>query len=284
MKAEPILQVPNTILGEGPVWDYRNNQLYWVDIMNGLLHLYNPATHQNEAHAIGQYLGAAVPCDNGDFILAMRHGFAFYNPLTKQLQNITDPESHLPLNRFNDGKCDPAGRLWAGTMMIDEPRTTAGNLYRIGNDQVIYQMLSDIYISNGLAWNAAANKMFYIDTMRYKIVSFDFDVASGMIENQEDIILTHGESPDGMTIDENDNLWVAFWGEGKVVCFDSRNGKVVTQVEVPAECTTSCAFGGADLDTLYITSAAKEGDELGGTLFAAYVGVKGRRADFFKTA
>jgi len=206
---------------------------------------------------------------------------AFYNPKTKQLQNIYDPESDLPFNRFNDGKCDPAGRLWAGTMQIDEPRQASGSLYRMSEDQVVHKMLSDVYISNGLAWNAAADKMFYIDTLQYKIMSFDFDIATGNIENQQALIQTGSESPDGMTIDENDNLWVAFWGEGKVVCFDSRNGKKITQVEVPAECSTSCAFGGEDLDTLYITSAAKEGDELGGALFAVQVGVRGQKTNFY---
>ncbi len=283
MKVEPVLRIKNTKLGEGPVWDYRNSELRWVDIPNGLIHscnLENQTTHTDD---IGQMVGAAVPCDNGNWILAMQHGFAFFNPITKELQNISDPESHLPFNRFNDGKCDPAGRLWAGTMSIDPPRDAVGSLYRVDADLSVKKMLSDIKVSNGLAWTKKADKMFYIDTRQFKMMSFDYDLETGNIENQQDFLVFDGELPDGMTIDENDNLWVCFYLGGKVVCYDSNTGKELEVIRVPAMCTTCCTFGGEHLDTLFITTGAKEGDEFGGTLFAVQPGVKGMKVDLFKT-
>lgn len=282
MQAQPILQIPNTKLGEGPVWDYNRQKLWWVDIPNGLLYLYNPSNGENQAFKFDQMVGAAIPCENSNrLILAMQHGFAFFNPDTGELQNITDPESDFPLNRFNDGKCDPAGRLWAGTMAINPPRTKVGALYCLNTDLKLTKKMSDVIVSNGLAWTKAADKMFYIDTRQFKMMSFDYDVASGEISNQQDFLVFETDLPDGMTIDENDNLWVAFYLGGKVVCFDSQTGKALEEIKVPALCTTSCTFGGENLETLFITSGAKEGNELGGALFAVKPGVKGRKAGFF---
>lgn len=288
MKAEPIVHIANTKLGEGPVWDYRNNKLNWVDIPNGLIHTTDPTKASTDTVKIGQMVGAAIPCHhetahNEHWILAMQHGFAFYNPQSRALKKISDPESELPLNRFNDGKCDPAGRLWAGTMAIDPPRDADGSLYRLDTDLKLTKMVSDIKVSNGLAWTKAADKMFYIDTRQFKMMSFDFELSTGNIENQQDFLVFGDELPDGMTIDENDNLWVCFYLGGKVVCYDSQTGKELDRIQVPAICTTSCTFGGENLDTLFITTGAKDGDELGGALFAVQPGVKGRKADFFKT-
>jgi sugar lactone lactonase YvrE len=283
MQAESILQIEHTLLGEGPVWDYRTNKLWWVDIPNGLIHCYNPENGNNQTVELGQMVGAAIPCENSDdLLLATQNGFAFFNPITKKLDPISDPESGKPLNRFNDGNCDPAGRLWAGTMAIDPPRDAVGALYRMDADLSVTKMVSDIKVSNGLAWTKNAEKMFYIDTRQFKMMSFDYDLETGHISNKKDFLVFENDLPDGMTIDENDNLWIAFYLGGKVVCFDSNNGEKLDEIKVPALCTTSCTFGGENLDTLYITSGAKEGDELGGALFAVKPGVKGRKANFFK--
>jgi len=283
MKVEPIIKIENTILGEGPVWDYRTDELIWVDIPNGLIHSCNLENKTCTTDNIGQMVGAAIPCDNGHLLLAMQHGFAFFNSATKKLHHIADPESDLPRNRFNDGKCDPAGRLWAGTMSIDPPRDAVGSLYRLDNDLKVTKILSDIKVSNGLAWTMAANKMFYNDTRQNKMMSFDYDNESGDIENQQDFLVFDKELPDGMTIDENDNLWVCFYLGGKVVCYDSTTAKELQVIEVPAYCTTSCTFGGENLDTLYITTGAYEKSDTGNTLFAVKPGVKGLKANFFKT-
>jgi len=283
MKVEPIIKIENTILGEGPVWDYRTDELIWVDIPNGVIHTCNMENMTCITDNIGQMVGAAIPCDDGHLLLAMQHGFAFFNRATKELNHIVDPESDLPHNRFNDGKCDPAGRLWAGTMSIDPPRDAVGSLYRLDNDLKVTRILSDIKVSNGLAWTMAANKMFYIDTRQNKMMSFDYDNESGDIENQQDFLVFDKELPDGLTIDENDNLWVCFYLGGKVVCYDSTTAKELQAIEIPTYCTTSCTFGGENLDTLYITTGAYKKSDIGGTLFAVKPGVKGLKANFFKT-
>jgi len=282
VQVEIIQHIEGTKLGEGPVWDYRSNLLRWVDIPNGLIHNYQPADKSHWTFNIGQMVGAVAPCDNGDLLLAMQHGFAFYNPRSNELTPIADPENELPLNRFNDGKCDPAGRFWAGTMAINPPRTEVGSLYRMGKDLKVEKIISNAIVSNGLAWTKAADKLFYIDTRHFKMWSFDYDNATGNITNRQIFKAFESDLPDGMTIDENDNLWVAFYLGGKVVCFDSKTGEQLEQIDVPAQCTTCCTFGGPDLDTLYITSGAKEDDPFGGALFAVKPGVKGRKVDLFK--
>ena len=282
-KAELVLQIPDTKLGEGPVWNHKKNVLHWVDIPNGLLHTYNPSTEVNDTIKFDQMLGAAIPCEgSNNFILAMQHGFAFFNPDTNQLTPIIDPENDKPLNRFNDGKCDPEGRLWAGTMAINPPRGPVGALYKLNSELALTNELSNIVVSNGLAWTRTKDKMFYIDTRQFKMMSFDYDNIRGAISNQQDFLTFETDLPDGMCIDENDNLWLAFYLGGKVVCYDSSSGKVIDKIEVPALCTTSCCFGGENLDTLYITSGAKEGDALGGALFKVKPGVKGLQTVFFK--
>jgi len=284
MKAEVVLHLEGTKLGEGPIWNHQKNVLHWVDILNGLLHTYNPATNTNDSIQFDQMVGAAIPCENSDdFLLAMQYGFAFFNSKTNEIKPITNPEQNKPLNRFNDGKCDPVGRLWTGTMAIDPSVEKAtGALYRLDTNLALTKQLSDIFISNGLGWTNAGDKLFYIDTLQFKIMSFDYDISTGNISNQQDFLTFDKELADGLCIDENDNIWVAFYLGGKVVCFDSKTGKILEKIEVPALCTTSCCFGGENLDTLYITSAAKEGDALGGGLFQAKPGVKGMKSVFFK--
>lgn len=284
IQAKKVMNVPNSQLGEGPIWDYREEILYWVDIMNGVLHRFYPKKNHYSFEKFDQYLGAAVPCEDGQFILAMQNGFAFFNPKTQQLTPIADPENHLPNNRFNDGKCDPAGRFWAGSM--EQPGgPPTGSFYCVNNDLTIHKKLSNIHISNGLDWTSDGQKMYYIDTLTHKVQSFHFDVKTGEIDKEKDFLhFEKGlEYPDGMTLDANDNLWIAFYGLGKVICFDGQTGQQLQIVEVPASFTTSCAFGGTDLDTLYITTSTKEGEPDSGALFAVKPGVKGRKAYFFKS-
>ena len=283
MKAELILKIENTLLGEGPVWDYRSQQLWWVDIPNGLLHCYDPQSRNSSSYAVGQMLGAAIPAEKGGFILAMHHGFSFFNPETKELTSIVDPESHLPNNRFNDAKCDPAGRLWGGTMMMTKPREVTGSLYCLDSSLQVTKKLTGITVSNGLAWTKAADKMYYIDTPTKVVQAFSYDVETGEIEKQADALKFDNISPDGMCIDENDNLWIAFYGASRVCCFNPNTGEQLAQIDVPAERTTSCAFGGENLDTLFITCArVDENDKWGGGLYTIKPGVRGLKANFFK--
>jgi len=285
MKAELVVDAKATV-GEGPVWDHRQGVLFWVDIMQGHLHIYDPHADSNTTHEIGQYVGAAVPRKEGGLVMALNHGFAFYNDATQSLEMLKDPEADLPGNRFNDGKCDPAGRFWAGTMEIEEKNPT-GSLYCLNPDLSIEKKLSNLNISNGMAWSGDRTKMYFIDTLTFKVQCFAYELTTGEIAYERDVVKIDNEKlgfPDGMTIDAEGNLWVAMYDGGKVCCFDPTTGELLEQIEVPAKKSSSCAFGGENLDTLYITSIARDTDETdsqAGGLFAVQPGVKGVQADFF---
>jgi len=284
MTVELLLHIPDTELGEGPVWDPRTQMLWWVDILKGRLHGLDPATDTTQTYEMGQYLGAAVPRESGGFMLALQRGLATYDPGSNTLKMLHDPEPDKPENRFNDGKVDPAGRFWAGTMEID-PQNPNGSLYCLhpGTNKVEVKR-TGVYISNGLAWTQDQQTFYYIDSLTFKLVAFDYEVSTGVISGERDAIVFDRDlgTPDGMAIDKDDNLWIAFYEGAKIACFDPRTGKQLDQVDVPAHRTTSCAFGGENLDTLYITSAAKGGDPFGGGLFIAQPGVSGPPITYYK--
>lgn len=242
-------------LGEGPVWDETRQKLWWVDILSGKLHKYNPAASRNSSVDLGEHIGAAVLCNNGGLVLALKSGFYFFNEKTGEKTPVTDPESHLPKNRFNDGKCDPAGRFWAGTLSYNLVKG-AGSLYCLNPDLTVEKKLTGITISNGLAWNSLGDRFFFIDTPTGKISSFRYDKESGDITNRS--VITHIDEkagyPDGMTIDAEDKLWVALYGGGKIIRINPETGGVEFEVRLPVPRPTSCTFGGNGLNELYITT------------------------------
>jgi len=272
------------LLGEGPIWDVRQGVLYWVDILGHALHLFDPVTGQDRAINVGQPVGTVVPRTAGGVMLALRDGFASLDLETEELRLICDPEAHLPDNRFNDGKCDPAGRFWAGTMRLAEDRTGAGSLYCLDRDLTVRKMWSKVTVSNGIAWSLDATTMYYIDTPTCAVVAFDYDLATAAIANPRPVISTPDGPgrPDGMTIDAEGMLWVAYWDGWSVVRWDPRDGRELARIAVPAARTTACWFGGPDLGDLYITSAraglsetALAGQPHAGALFRARPGVRG---------
>jgi len=283
LKAKLLLHVPDTKLAEGPVWDYRIQRLHWVDIPNGRLHTFDPKTGENQWKSFGQMIGAAVPRESGGFMLAMQHGFYSWEGGDAKMIPIADPEKGDSLNRFNDGKCDPAGRFWAGSMRIQEPRLAVAALYCLNEQLEVEKKVDKVCLSNGMVWTKDAKTMFYIDTPLQRLDAFDFDLVSGEIENSRSLLaFEDDEYPDGMCIDEEDCVWIAFYGKGKVVRFDPISKERLMTIEVPAARTTSCCFGGEHLDRLYITTAAGDGQPYEGALFQVKPGVKGRKANFFK--
>jgi sugar lactone lactonase YvrE len=282
MKAEPILHIPDTLLGEGPCWDHRTRTLWWVDISNYRLHAYRPDATPS-TYTFDQYVGAAVPLsDNSDrLILALHHGLAVFDTTNLNLQTLSDPETHLPQNRFNDGKCDPMGRFWAGTTEIKHENIT-GSLYCIEKG-TIHKKMSNIHISNGLAWSSDQSQMYYIDSPTHCVQVLDYDALTGEIHPAKSIHFDSSlGSPDGMCIDTDDNLWICFYHGAKVLCIDPASEEELAHVETPASCPTSCAFGGDDLQTLYITSAAEKGDPMGGALFQVKPGAQGVETSFYQ--
>lgn len=270
-------------VGEGPIWDENTKTLFWVDIMSSMVYCYNPRTGTNQEYSIGQHVGTVVPRTSGGLLLALQNGFAAYDLISQQLTLITDPEADLPNNRFNDGKCDPAGRFWAGTMAYSN-QTTQGSLYRLDSDFSVHKMLSNIAISNGIVWSSDQKTMYYIDSFANTVAAFDYDVTTGDISHKR-VVVTVRENmgvPDGMAIDSNGMLWIAHFGGSCVRCWDSITGRVLEEIILPATQITACAFGGDDLSTLYITSAAigldsndKEATPFAGNLFSTQPGVKG---------
>lgn len=244
-----------TIVGEGSLWDPDEQVLYWVDILSHELYIYDPATGSNRTIPTAQAVGTVVKRASGGLVVALHNGFAFLDTDTEKITPIADPERDIPANRFNDGKCDPAGRLWAGTMEFNGA-ADAGALYCLHTDGTVSEKLRPVAISNGIVWTADESTMYYICTRANTVRAFDYDKATGNISNERVVITNEGSGGfDGMSIDADDNLWVAVFGGWAVRCYDPRSGQLVRELKLPFERVTSCAFGGKDLDQLYVTSA-----------------------------
>ncbi|MCE9615478.1 MAG: SMP-30/gluconolactonase/LRE family protein [Lentisphaerae bacterium] len=279
LRAELVLEA-KADLGEGPVWHDGEQRLYWVDITRGQLCSLDPASGQTATHTIGQEVGCAVPRAAGGWLLGLRRGLATYESGTGTLEMIADPEFSTTGNRFNDGKCDPAGRLWAGT--IGKPGSAT--LWRLDRDRRVTGMLRGITCSNGLAWSPDGRTFYYIDTPTRQIVAYDYERETGDIANPRVAVDVPADlgAPDGMAIDVEGMLWVGLWDGRQVIRWDPRTGEALAQIPVPASRATSCAFGGTHLDILYITSA-RTGlspeqlacEPLAGGVFAAMPGVSG---------
>jgi sugar lactone lactonase YvrE len=280
LRAELLLDAKAT-LAEGPCWDSQRRLLHWVDIDEGRLHTCDPETRQDRAVLVQQPIGAAVLRHTGGLLLALRDGFFRFDPATEACVPLADPEAHLPDNRFNDGKCDPAGRFWAGTM---GRAPNLGSLYCLDTDLVVHRRVEGVSISNGLAWSPDERVMYYVDSRTRAVSAFDYDKATGQIEGRRVVIrIPDGMGlPDGMSIDEAGMLWIALWDGGAVGRWNPATGELLDQIPLPVSRPTSCAFGGTDLDQLYITSAraglsadALARQPLAGGIFRCTPGVRG---------
>lgn len=277
-------------LGEGPFWDQDENKLYWVDILKNKLHIFDPETKKGKAIEFPIPVCAVAKSNSGHLILALKDGIYFYNEETEELTLAAKPDVLEEENRFNDAKCDPQGRFWAGTMNMNG-KNHQGELFCFHQDGTLEKVLTGVSISNGLGWDVNRKKMYYIDTPTQQVVSYDFDETSGMITNK-DVVYTFDStdgSPDGMTIDSEGMLWVALWGGSKVARINPVTSEWISTIEVPASLVTSCVFGGEDLQTLYITTASiglteeelQEQPHAGG-LFSIRLDAKGTRSYSFK--
>jgi len=245
-------------LGEGPVWDDQRNAILWVDIMRGNIHEFSHTEHHHRVIESNVMVGAIALCDNGDLIAALKTGLCYIRRNTGAIKMLVHPEMHLQGNRFNDGKCDGAGRFWIGSMALSE-EGTAGSLYRVEKDFTYKRVLQDVALSNGLGW-APDNRTFYhIDTPTRQVSAFDFNIESGNLSNKRTIINfpeTEGY-PDGMTIDAEGMLWIAHWGGWQVSRWNPATGKKIFHFRLPVANVSSCTFGGNNFRDLYITSARK---------------------------
>lgn len=279
-------------LGEGAFWDSATQTLFWVDILEKRLCLYHPESQANTVLYMPSRIGTVVPQTDSSAVVALEDGIYLKEFNSPTLIPLSDIEASKTENRFNDGKVDPNGNLWVGSMNLAETDPT-GALYKVSPEGNATKMLENITISNGLVWTKDASTFYYIDTPTMKIRAFDFDTSTNTISNERVAVEVSEELgfPDGMAIDSEDKLWVAMWNGNAVVRFDPDSGEVLQKIEVPAHNVTSCAFGGPELDILYITTASVDMTEeehrqypLAGSLFSVRPGVKGVVSPRFGTS
>lgn len=241
-------------LGEGPVWDAATGQLYWVDIYNHWVHCFNPETGKNDRIDVRDTVSAIALTHTHQLLLAQRHGLACLDLDSHQVTPLADIEKDLPNNRFNDGKCDAAGRFWFGSMSTDDQ---AGSLYCYDADGQLSQRETHLNISNGLGWSPDNQTFYLTDSPKQCIYAYTFDLASGRIENRKVLIDLSAESyfPDGLTVDREGCIWSAMWDGGCVIRFDPK-GQEMGRLMLPVQRPTSCTFGGPKLSQLFITTAS----------------------------
>lgn len=252
-----IKSIPSQcFLGEGPLWIVEPGCFFWVDIEKGNLHRYHLATEKLEIRHFPHRLAVVLEGQNGKLILGLDRKLVRYDWETEVIEELCEVESDLTLNRFNDGKVDPQGRIWIGTLstLFTEG---SGSLYRIGTDLKPLTQLKNLTISNGMAWTADQRTFYFIDTPTKKIQEFAFDPKTGAIEFRR-IAVEIPEVlgfPDGMCIDREGMLWVAHYAGSGVYRWDPSTGQLLDKIELPVPHVTSCCFGGENLDLMLITTA-----------------------------
>lgn len=269
--------------GEGPIW--WDGQLIYVDIEGHRVCSWDPVSGNEEHTEVGERVGFVLPRESGGFVIGGDSGLNFFDRVTGEKVAIADPEPEKkPDNRFNDAKCDPAGRIWAGTISTVKKQGDAA-LYCLDTDLSLSLKFPNVTNSNGLCWTGDSAIFYYIDTPSKKIRAFDFDNGTGEISNERIAIDTADleGSPDGMTIDANDNIWVVFCRGACVRCFNPQTGEVLEKLDLPVSGPTSCVFGGENLETLFITTGQfpNVDEELAGRLFMARPGVTGTPTQSF---
>ncbi|MGA0333807.1 MAG: SMP-30/gluconolactonase/LRE family protein [Kiritimatiellia bacterium] len=240
--------------GEGPVW--WKDRFYFVDIEGHCLRSYDPRSGEESVWPVDQRIGFALPCVSEKWIWGGDHGFYFLDLSTGHSTPITNPEAHLPDNRFNDAAVSPDGRLFAGSIALKKAKGTA-TLYRMDSRLKCEVAFPNVTNSNGLAWSPDGKTCYYIDTPSYQVRRFEYDPDNGELKNEQTAFRTDSlvsASPDGMCMDAEGNLWIAFCHGGCVIKFDPHTGKILQQIDLPAVETTSCSFGGHELRDLYVTT------------------------------
>ncbi len=275
-------------VGEGPVWDDRAGVLWWVDVKAPRLFRFDPASGENREWPMPERIGFALPRATGGLIGGLKSGFKWIDGESGTVTPILDPEPDRPGNRFNDGKCDRRGRLFAGTMDDAEVGCT-GTLYRLDPDRSVQVVRQDVHLSNGLDWSPDDRRMYYTDSLRRLIWVYDYDADRGTLANEQVFARIPEDAgvPDGLCVDAEGFVWSAHWGGWRVTRY-APDGRIDRVLEMPVPQPSSCTFGGPGLATLYVTSAAigmtaadfAKAPE-GGGLFAVDAGVRGQPVSRF---
>ena len=283
--AEQVCSVRNH-LGESPVWLSDEQAIYWVDIHRQRVHRWRPDADSQSVFELDVAITCLRPRVHGGWVAATAGGFAFWDGKSPTLEPIDHPEAGLPNMIFNDGGVDCGGRFWAGTANRVEvsPTSTDGSLYRLDPDLTWRKMATGFTISNGIGWSPDNRTMYFTDTLRSLIYKYDYDPATGNMYNRRPFVQIPGGDvyPDGLAVDSEGCVWSALWGGWKVARFDPE-GRQIGEVMLPVSNVSACAFGGADMMDLYITTAEEdltapdiEKQPLAGDLFRVKLPVGGQ--------
>ena len=258
MKLETSLIPAQSRLGEGPLWHPDEQALYWVDIHKARVERYDPANGARRTFQFAEAVTALGLRAGGGFVTAGIHGFGTWDGDSEQVKPINDPEADRPENRFNDGAVGPDGRFWAGTMceQLNLQAPPPGSLYRLDGNLNAEKLTGGLHISNGLGWSPDLDYFYLTDSPRKIIYRYAYEAASGAIANPQRWVHSADEPgvPDGLAVDADGCVWSAQWGGWKVIRYDP-DGRAMLEIRLPVEHPTSCAFGGPNLDELFITSA-----------------------------
>lgn len=271
----------DAIIGEGAYWDWRTNELLMVDITAGRVIKLSPNGDLIKEYQLGNKVGAVIGVENStDYLLIEQRGLTMMAPSGARTELLMLLDLDEP-KRFNDAKADPSGRLWAGVMGTDQ-RPGVGALYSYQAGGLMHQMITDLTVPNGLDWTNDHQTMYFIDSPTKTVGVYDFDLATAEISLRNSFTMPIPGNPDGMTLDAEDNLWIALW-DGSAVIQLSPEGKMLQKIKLPVSRVTTCTFGGNDLSKLYITSASYGVDEdLAGSVFVYETDTQGKKANLFK--
>ncbi|MCB1498468.1 MAG: SMP-30/gluconolactonase/LRE family protein [Bauldia sp.] len=281
--------------GEGAVWHDGEQALYWVDINRFLIHRYDPASRATWSWFFNEPPTTLALTNRADTIaVALGGRIVLWQPRTDSRVDFVLAEDNWPAARLNDGRADPAGNLWVGSMQNNvaedgsgTPITdrAAGRLFRIGGDGALTMVKAGIGIANTFGWSPDATRFYFADTLTNTIDVYDYDVGAGAIANRRPFFAGFGRGlPDGSAVDSEGHLWNARYGGGCVVRV-APDGTVAGVIEMPCENITTCTFGGPDLRTLYVTTAAGGsgiGGRLAGSLYAVAMDVPGLPENRFR--
>lgn len=287
MSAEVLLACSNS-LGESPLWCVRRQRLFWVDIRAPALLSCNADGSKLSTTPMPELIGSFAFRRDDSMVVALKSGLYDFDPVAGTFVLIAAPDASLPDHRFNEGKCDPRGRFWAGTMN-DVVREPTGSLFRLDGERCCERILPGITVPNSLVWSLDGSRMYFADTETRTILVHDYDVDAGVPRNPRvfaDLREGHGR-PDGSTLDAEGCLWNAEVVTGRIVRY-APDGREIDAWKLPVSRVTSLTFGDADLRTLYITTssykltdAQRAQEPMAGALFAMRTTVAGLPAATF---
>ena len=271
------------------MWSVREQALYWTDNLGGTIHRLAPESGDAQSFELGQNVQAIVLRERGGLLLALAKELAFYDP-GGELELLEEVERDQPNNRFNDGKVDPGGRLWAGTMDNVEWDAPSGWLYRLDPSLELDRLQGEVVCANGLGWSPDGRTFYFGESFRYAVFAYDFDPDAGALSARRafaTVDRSSGAFPDGLTVDAEGGVWSVHNGAGRVVRY-APDREVTHEVELPVPQPTSCIFGGRDLDVLYVTTSRQnmtpeqlDRFPLSGSVLAVRPGVNGLAEPLF---